>query len=124
MPEEKDSVRTISHETAAKYHIGYTLHHWFEESVIFFRVVFKVCILDNQVGATGFLNTGTDSRTLALIHFMTNILQLYMRVVSPKTYYLCSGIICRIVIHYHQLLLYIFNQLYSLHSFKDIINIS
>jgi len=77
MPKEQYPVRIAAHKTRTKHDIGKTPDNGLKQVIIFFRVIFKIGILYNQVFTSRIFYAGMQGRTFSFIDFVLVILDVY-----------------------------------------------
>jgi hypothetical protein len=69
-------VRVTAHETRTVHDIGKSIADWFQQVVVFGGIVFEVSVLDNEVFAGCFGDTGMQCGALAFVGLVFVILDV------------------------------------------------
>ena len=103
VPKIQNAMRAAAAKKArAEHHVRLTRQNWRKQTVIFRRVVFQICILndDDVCGRVG--DARAQGRTFALIHLVAD--QLDARLVLRERLKLFPGVVSRTIVYDDELL--------------------
>ncbi|MNE55000.1 hypothetical protein D3C80_1498190 [compost metagenome] len=86
-------MRLMSHKPGTVNHIRVIHINRFQKQVVFFRVIFQICILNNNVFTVCFLNGAVNSCSLSLIVGLGIQTDIHLRIGSHIGFYALNGIV-------------------------------